>query len=325
MEDDLGAVDREGGNDSGTAPRERTGEHGRELRLGTLGFVGAVAVRRLREQHVGARERLRRQQQWMAGAAEVAAGGEGVAVLEGQVGPGGAEDVPTAMQHEPGAGHDLGLAADLDGVEELDGGVDVGLVVERFGGPVLGPAVFVGVLGRFHLEARAVPEHDLGEPGGVGGGQDRSWEAVPDQSGQIAAVVQVGMGDDHGVDGRGVARQLRPVAAAQVRETLEEAAVEEDPGMVALDEELAAGDGPDAAEEAQQRGSRPGRGQVRFCLGHRRPLLRWVAASSPSHPPQPGRQGPERSWSGPTGPCGAGPCRVNLGENLGDTGRGAAS
>ena len=72
----------------------------------------------------------------MAGAAEVAARGEGVAVFEGQVGPGGAEDVPTAVQDEPGAGHDLDLAADLDGVEEPDGGVDIGLVVERFGGPV---------------------------------------------------------------------------------------------------------------------------------------------------------------------------------------------
>lgn len=263
----------------------------------------------------------------MAGAAEVAARGEGVAVFEGQVGPGRAEDVPTVMQNEPGAGHDLDLAACLHGVEEPDGGVDIGLVVERFGGPVLGPAVFVGVPGRLHLEARAVPEHDLREPGGVGGGQDRSSEAVPHQSGQIATVVQVGMGDDHGVDGRGVARQLGPVAAAQVRETLEEAAVEEDPGVIALDEESTAGDGPDAAQEAQQRGSRSGRGQVRFCLGHRRPLLRWVAASSPSHPRNRGREGPERPRRGPAGPCGAGPHRGSLGENLTGThtGRGAAS
>lgn len=61
VEDDLGAVDREGGDDRGTTSRERTGEYGRELRLGPFGFVGTVAVRRLREQHVGARERLRRQ------------------------------------------------------------------------------------------------------------------------------------------------------------------------------------------------------------------------------------------------------------------------
>ena len=71
-------------------------------------------------------------------------------------------------------------------------------------------------------------------------------------------MVQVGVCDHYGVDVGGVARQLRPVAAAQVREALEEAAFEEDPGMVALDEEFAAGDGSDAAEEAQQRGSRRG-------------------------------------------------------------------
>lgn len=142
-----------------------------------------------------------RQQQWVAGAAEVAAGGESVAVLKGQVGPGRAEDVSTAVQCEPGAGHDLDFAADRDGVEEPDGGIDVGFVVERSGGPVFGPAVFVGVLGRLHLEARAVTEHDFGEPGGVGARQDRSPEAVSNQSGQIAAVVQVGMGDDHGVNG----------------------------------------------------------------------------------------------------------------------------
>ncbi|WP_371675427.1 hypothetical protein [Streptomyces sp. NBC_01276] len=128
-----------------------------------------------------------------AGAAEVAADGEGVAVLQGQVRPGGAEDVTAVVQHQLRTGDDLDLAAHRYRIEVLDRVVDVVIVVERLGRPVLGPAVLVGVLGRFPLQAGAVAEHDLGEAGGVGAGQDRSAKAVPDQSRQVSAVVQVGV------------------------------------------------------------------------------------------------------------------------------------
>ncbi|WP_392757973.1 hypothetical protein [Streptomyces sp. LN590] len=57
-----------------------------------------IAVRRLHQQYVGAAERLRRQQQRVAEAPEISAGGQSVAVLQGQVGPGRAEDVSTVVQ-----------------------------------------------------------------------------------------------------------------------------------------------------------------------------------------------------------------------------------
>ncbi len=263
VEDDLGPVDREGGNDDGPAPRQGAGDHRGEFPAGALVIVPPVAVGRLHQQHVRPAERLGWQQKWVPRAAEVAADGEGVPVLQGQVGPGRAEDVAAVVQRQLRARHDVDLAAHRHGVEELHRVVDIVIVVERLGGPVLGPAVPVGVLGGLHLQAGAVTEHDLGEPGGGGGGQDRPTKAVPDQARQVPAVVQVGVRHDDRVDVAGVAGQLVPVAAAQVRQALEESAVDEDPGVVALDQELAAGHRPDTTEEPQQGGAAAGDGADR--------------------------------------------------------------
>lgn len=322
MQDDLGPVDREGRDDDGAVPREGEGDDGGELRPGGLMVVVPVAVGGLHEEHVGTRERLRRQQQRVPRAAQVTGGGQGGAVLQRQVGPCRAEDVSAVVECEPGAGHDLHVLADGHGVEERQGLLDVRVVVERFGRAVLGPAVCVGVPGGLHLEPRAVAQHDPGEPGGVGAGQDRSPESLPHQAGQIAAVVQVGMGDDHGVHVRGVAGEPLPVAVPQLRETLEETAVEEDPRMVALDQEPAAGDRPHATRETRQ-GRPRGRGSgIRGCLGHGRPsfgtctglhpriLTRHAprvrtgtsggrpAHASPGYRTQPGGRGPQRRATG---------------------------
>lgn len=60
-------------------------------------------------------------------------------------------------------------------------------------------------------------------------GQDRPPESVPDQPGQVAAVIQVRRGDGHGVDAGGVAGELLPAASPQVGEALEETAVDHNP------------------------------------------------------------------------------------------------
>ncbi|MEJ8641035.1 hypothetical protein WKI68_05305 [Streptomyces sp. MS1.HAVA.3] len=57
---------------------------------------------------------------------------------------------------------------------------------------------------------------------------------MPDQARPVPAVIQVGMRDRHRVDVGGVGRKHLPVAAAQVCETLEEAAADQDPGVTAL-------------------------------------------------------------------------------------------
>lgn len=80
------------------------------------------------------------------------------------------------------------------------------------------------------------------------------------------------MGDDHRVDVGGVAGQRLPVPAPEVRETLEEAAVDEDAGVVALDEELAAGHRAHPAQEPQQgRSGRHGARAGARGVGHVRP------------------------------------------------------
>ncbi len=82
------------------------------------------------------------------------------------------------------------------------------------------------------------------------------------------------MGDDHGAEVGGIEAGLLPVAAAQVRETLEEPAVDQDAGVVALDEELAAGDRAYRTEQPQECRSGRGGSGARGCLGHDPPSLR---------------------------------------------------
>lgn len=100
---------------------------------------------------------------------------------------------------------------------------------------------------------------------------------MADDAGQIAAVVEMGVGHDHGVDVRGVARQRSPVAATQVSEPLEQSAVDQDARVVALDEELAPRDGAHAAEEAQER--RPGRPEAVRTGAARHGVLQGAASS----------------------------------------------
>lgn len=168
--------------------------------------------------------------------------------------PGRAEDVAGMVQREPCARDDLGLAVHRDRIEHFDRVVDIGVVVQGLGRTVLGPAVLIGVLGGLELEPRTVAQHDLREPGGMCAGQNRPAETLPDQTGKVTAVIEVGVCHDHGVDVRCIARQAPPVAPSEVGETLEEPTVEQDPGVVALDEELTASDGANPAEEDSSTG-----------------------------------------------------------------------
>ena len=72
-----------------------------------------------------------------------------------------------------------------------------------------------------------------------------------DQPRQVAAMVEVRVGEDDGVDRGGVDRQRLPVALAQLLETLKQPAVDEDAMAVHLEQVLRAGHGAGGAEERQ--------------------------------------------------------------------------
>jgi len=101
-------------------------------------------------------------------------------------------------------------------------------------------------------EVGTVTQDDLGRPGGVLSGEHRPLEAVSDRAGEVAAVVQVGVGEHHGMDRVGIGRQPPPVASSQLRDALEQPAVHHDPRVVGLHQELGSGHRADPAEKAEQ-------------------------------------------------------------------------
>ena len=85
-------------------------------------------------------------------------------------------------------------------------------------------------------------QHDqLGEFHCRFGGDDGLVEAVRDKTWHKARVIEMGMRDDHRVDRGRIDGELGPVQLAQLLLTLEQAAVDQDPGLGGLDQELGAG------------------------------------------------------------------------------------
>ncbi len=96
----------------------------------------------------------------------------------------------------------------------------------------------------FLLNVQAVAEHDRSQVGRRGRAVDGTAESGPKKPRQIAAMVDVGMGEDHRVKLRRSAAEL-PVLGVGFRPmSLEESAIQQDPQRVGFEQMLAAGDFP---------------------------------------------------------------------------------
>ncbi|WP_152644958.1 hypothetical protein [Kitasatospora griseola] len=126
------------------------------------------------------------------GLGEQCRGAEGV-LFEELVGGGDLEGGGAFAAEEDGLAGAAGEVAEF-GAPHGDC-FDVVLVIERFGGAVLGPAVLVGVGGGLTEQVGAVAQDQLGEAGCVRGGQHRFAEAVPDEFGLVSAARHVLQGD----------------------------------------------------------------------------------------------------------------------------------
>ena len=127
--------------------------------------------------------------------------------------------------------------------------------IERQGGLVLGEAMAVGEFGVLFLQVPGVGQQDRAEVGGRLRAEDGSSEAALDQQRQLAGVVEMGMGEDDGVDAARLDRKRRPILQAQRLEALKQAAVDEKPMIALLDEILRSGDRAGAAEEGEVQNS----------------------------------------------------------------------
>ena len=99
-----------------------------------------------------------------------------------------------AMQRHSGVTGQFDLAYGRP--EEADGSLGIGRVEQRQWRVVPGVPVLAGVFGVLHLEMRRVAQHDRRDVRRTWGADHRAVEAFADQARQVAAVVQVGVGED---------------------------------------------------------------------------------------------------------------------------------
>ena len=255
VEEALGAADGEGGDEDGGVALEGFVEGGGELFADGFGLVEAVSVGGLHDEEVDVVGLGRGAEDGVVGAADVA-GEDELALAVGSVGgleveEGGAEDVAHVAELGAEAWGGVEDFAVGDAFEAVEGALGVAFGEEGEGGAVLGVAFLVGPVGFFLLEVGGVLEEDVGELGGGVGGVDGTLEAVLDEAGEVADVVDVGVGEDDGVDGGGLDGEGVPVLEAVFLGALEEAAIDEDAAAAGFEEVAGAGDGAGGAEEAE--------------------------------------------------------------------------
>jgi len=133
----------------------------------------------------------------------------------------------------------------------LQATLGVGFGVQRQGRLVLRKAAAIGIFGLLLLQARTVREQDAAQLERRPGTPDLSGEAVANEQRKIAAVIDVGVREDHPVQRVRIDGQRRPVAQPQLLVALKQSAIDEYLVKAAAQQILGAGNGAGAAEELE--------------------------------------------------------------------------
>ena len=184
---------------------------------------------------------------------EISTEGQGarLAPVEAYSDRGRSENVTRAAEDGSKSVSNLDFFVKGDGNEIRQHLLCVFLRKERQRDFVFRSAAPVVVGGLFVLEVRAVRKNDLAQALGLAGRVDRAAKPRVVEGGQIAGVVDVGVGEQNRVDALGRHRELRPVAQSISLQTLVEAAVDEDARRRRIDQEAAARDRARSAEKAE--------------------------------------------------------------------------
>ena len=143
--------------------------------------------------------------------------------LHGDVDAGGAHEMARVLKANLHAVENIVGRTILAGVEQLQSSLRVGNGIDRLHRRLTGTlGLAVAPLGLRLLTVSRVHEQNAAELGGGFGGVDLSVEALLDQSGDHAGVVNVGVGQQNGVDlsGRqrkvGIFKQIRTLFHAVI-------------------------------------------------------------------------------------------------------------
>lgn len=164
------------------------------------------------------------------------------------------EDVSGTPQLHAHAAGQLHAPTVRHGLEEVERPLCVRGVEQRKGGSMSRVARQVGVRRFLLLDPRSVAEHDRDQLCRGRRAHHPAAVAVTDEHGEVAAVVEVGMCEDHRTDTAGVRTDVPPVALPPGLLTLEQPAVDQDPGVVALEQEPAPGHRAGRTQEGQGAG-----------------------------------------------------------------------
>src|SRR5262245_330766 len=96
----------------------------------------------------------------------------------------------------------------------------------------------------FLLDVHAVEQHDVGDVGRCVGAEDRSPVAATEKTRQIAAVIDVRMREDDGIEMRRIVKEVLVLAPRLGSVPLKQAAIQKHLELSTLDHVLAASDFP---------------------------------------------------------------------------------
>ena len=125
--------------------------------------------------------------------------------------------------------------------------------IKRQGGRVLAVSAAIGAPGVFFLQMCGVGQHQRAQLPRTRRTENPPLEALRDEPGQIAAVVEMGVCQHDRVDFGRVDRQRRPIAKAEVFQALKQSAVDEHSMVAEIEQVLRSSDCARRTEERESR------------------------------------------------------------------------
>ena len=213
-QDYFSAVDREGGDDHLATPVDGALDQLAKTYFGMLVAMDAIAVGTFNQQEISSTGGSRLPQDRVVLPAEVAAEPNRWSVVGAHCHRRSAEDVARRMEGDVDAIGDGDVATERVHRESIKCCPCIGLGVQSESGAVTRIAVSIRVTRLFLLQTGTVGQHHAHQPTSVGGDMYRAAKPSLHEARKVTAVIEVGVGDDHGVDRVGFDIERRPISFA---------------------------------------------------------------------------------------------------------------
>jgi len=238
-----------GRHDHHAAARGGAHDHiGKRVRAAIVA-MGSIAIGRLDHQHVAGLDDRRRLHQQVVGTADVA-GEQQRTPPAADFQRASAEDVAGMAQPQLQAAK-VERPVERQRLEVAQGLPRVILGVQRQCRVVLRGLVPVRKGGIVFLQVAAIGQQQFAQCDRGRRGPHAAAKSLPHQQRQRARMVEVRMGQDHGIQARRIDRQGLPVQQAQVLVALEQPAIDQQPAARMFEQVFRSGHGAGCAKEGK--------------------------------------------------------------------------